>query len=75
MPRGGHDVMLKTDPGSPPTHWKQTAPRRWPNGMERFQVVYLGAFPQVESGDVLEAVVTMEQSENPRQYNISVETL
>ena len=43
--------------------------------MDRSQVVYLGAFPEVESGDVLEAVVTMQQSENPRQYNISVETL
>ena len=22
----GHEVILKTDPGSPPTHWKQTVP-------------------------------------------------
>ncbi|CAK9074936.1 unnamed protein product [Durusdinium trenchii] len=59
----GRDVILKTDPGSPPTHWKQT-------------VVYFGAFPAVESGDVLEANVVLKQSEeNPRQYNISVETL
>ncbi|CAJ1393857.1 unnamed protein product [Effrenium voratum] len=59
----GHDVVLKTDPGSPPTHWKQT-------------VVYLGAFAEVEAGEVLAAEVTMAQSEeNPRQYNISLETL
>lgn len=58
----GHEVILKTDPGSPPTHWKQT-------------VVYLGAFPEVEAGDVLEASVTLTQSEeNPRQYHISIET-
>lgn len=67
--------MLKTDPGSPPTHWKQTAACRCQECMDRSQVVYLSAFPEVESGDVLEAVVTMQQSENPRQYNISVETL
>lgn len=54
----GHEVILKTDPGSPLTHWKQT-------------VVYLGAFPEVEAGDVLEASVTLTQSEeNPRQYQI-----
>lgn len=58
----GHEVILKTDPGSPLTHWKQT-------------VVYLGAFPEVEAGDVLEASVTLTQSEeNPRQYHISIET-
>eukprot|EP00434_Breviolum_minutum_P010400 symbB.v1.2.009173.t2/scaffold579.1/size184598/7 len=45
----GHEVILKTDPGSPTTHWKQT-------------VVYLGQFPAIEAGDVLEAQVTMKQS-------------
>ena len=39
------------------------------------EVVYLGAFPEVEAGDVLEAAVTLTQSEeNPRQYHISIET-
>ena len=39
------------------------------------EVVYLGAFPEVEAGDVLEASVTLTQSEeNPRQYHISIET-
>ncbi|CAE7242418.1 PRMT6 [Symbiodinium microadriaticum] len=58
----GSSVTLKTDPGSPSTHWQQT-------------VVYLGVFAAVDAGDILEAEVTMRQSEsNPRQYDISIET-
>eukprot|EP00439_Symbiodinium_sp_Y106_P078020 s210_g16.t2 len=58
----GSSVTLKTDPGSPSTHWQQT-------------VVYLGVFAAVDAGDILEAEVTMTQSEsNPRQYDISIET-
>lgn len=59
---GAKDVVLCTSPGAPPTHWKQT-------------VVYLGVFAPVEAGDELSARLTFRQSaENPRQYDISVET-
>lgn len=57
-----HELVLSTGPGSPPTHWKQT-------------VVYLGVFAQVTPGEELSALVNLRQSEeNPRQYDISVET-
>lgn len=56
------DLTLSTSPGSPPTHWKQT-------------VVYLGVFVPVEAGEMLEAKISLKQSdENPRQYNITIET-
>ena len=45
-------------------------------GVTPAQVVYLGTFPEIEAGDVLEAAVTMQQSEeNSRQYKISIETI
>lgn len=61
-PGACEELVLCTSPGAPATHWKQT-------------VVYLGAFPPVEAGDRLEARIIFAQSqENPRQYDITVET-
>ena len=54
--------------------WNASLTQSW--NYPSLQVVYLGQFPAIEAGDVLEAQVTMKQSEaNPRQYSISVETL
>jgi len=55
-------VILSTAPGVPLTHWKQTA-------------VYFGSFPCIEAGDELPLRLLLRQStDNPRQYDISVET-
>ena len=54
--------------------WNASITQSW--NYPSLQVVYLGQFPAIEAGDVLEAQVTMKQSDaNPRQYSISVETL
>lgn len=56
------ELLLSTAPGAPPTHWQQT-------------VVYLGAFVAVEPGDELPLRLLLRQSdENPRHYDITVET-